>query len=632
MPEVLISLNIIIPLLLAALIAIIRNSNIRKTIVVISGIMLAVTSISIPFFTRVPGLYSLGYNFALELVIKMGDFVLLFYALWVAHQTGEKKIAIFTWIQLLALTYFEVFMLREQTIPTFFVDRLSILMNGIVSIVGSIIAIFALGYMDRHEKIHNVLPSKQKRFFAIMLMFLGAMNGLVFSNNLMAVYFFWEVTSLCSFLMISHDGTKEAIANGARALWMNMMGGAGFILGIMYLYRYFNIVSLQELLNAHGSSLLAVAIILLSFAAFTKSAQMPFESWLLGAMVAPTPVSALLHSSTMVKAGIYLLLRLTPIMKGSYLSYIISLYGAYTFVAASILALSQSNAKKILAYSTVSNLGLMIASIGIDTPSAVTAAILLLLFHAVSKALLFLCVGTIEQDIGSRDIEDMKGLISRMPITTLVTVIGIMTLMIAPFGMLLSKWLAIEAASRHFPVAVMMAAGSAVSVLFYSRWAGNLVSTTSMRYSSLKDMLKRREKLPGPMIVSLESLALMAPVLSLFIGKIFNVFIKPEINLMKMPVSIRAATGSLTNGGIGGFAVYPAFIMIFLAVVFAFLSLKNAPMLHTTPYVCGLNYNESKYDVKNYYLGTLWDENKIKRFMDIISIILILILIGGMIP
>ena len=132
-------------------------------------------------------------------------------------------------------------------------------------------------------------------------------------------------------------------------------------------------------------------------------------------MVAPTPVSALLHSSTMVKAGVYLVLRLSPAFAGTMLAGIVSLTGAFTFVAASALACGQSNGKKILAYSTIANLGLIIACAGMATPAAITAAILLIIFHAVSKGLLFLCVGTIEQHIGSRDIESMRGLYKIMP-------------------------------------------------------------------------------------------------------------------------------------------------------------------------------------------------------------------------
>lgn len=186
----------------------------------------------------------------------------------------------------------------------------------------------------------------------------------------------------------------------------------------------------------------------LCLAAFTKSAQVPFESWLCGAMVAPTPVSALLHSATMVKAGTYLLLRMAPAFAGTTMSTIVALFGAFTFVGTCMLAVSQSNAKKILAYSTISNLGLIIACVGINTPASMVAATMIIIYHSVSKGLLFMCVGAIEQRIGSRDIEDMRGLYSVMPRTAIITAIGIFTMMLPPFGMLIGKWMAIEAIAR----------------------------------------------------------------------------------------------------------------------------------------------------------------------------------------
>ncbi len=178
---------------------------------------------------------------------------------------------------------------------------------------------------------------------------------------------------------------------------------------------------------------------LICFAGFTKAAQVPFQSWLLGAMVAPTPVSALLHSSTMVKAGVYVVLRMAPAYAGSFVSDGVALCGAFTFLACAALAIGQSNGKKILAYSTISNLGLIIACAGINTPAATAAAIFLIIFHAVSKALLFLCVGTIEQRIGSRDIEDMRGLAARMPQTAWITITGILTMLLPPFGVLMAS-------------------------------------------------------------------------------------------------------------------------------------------------------------------------------------------------
>lgn len=181
-------------------------------------------------------------------------------------------------------------------------------------------------------------------------------------------------------------------------------------------------------------------LLLFSLAAFTKAAQMPFQSWLLGAMVAPTPTSALLHSSTMVKAGVFLLIKISPCLGFTIPGFLVMTVGIATFLFCALAAISQSNAKRVLAYSTISNLGLIVACAGVGTDGAIWAAIFLLIFHAVAKSLLFLCVGTAEHHIGSRNIEDMDDLFERMPRLARLMAIGIMGMFIAPFGMLVSKW------------------------------------------------------------------------------------------------------------------------------------------------------------------------------------------------
>ena len=203
-----------------------------------------------------------------------------------------------------------------------------------------------------------------------------------------------------------------------------MLGGLAFAGAIMYLAATGASLELDKLVNMEkGAALIPAA--LLAFAGMTKSAQLPFSSWLLGAMVAPTPVSALLHSSTMVKAGVYLVLRLAPLLRGTLPGTMVALIGGVTFLLASLVAISQSDAKRVLAWSTIANLGLIVLCGGIGTFEALWAGILLILFHAVTKALLFLCVGTFEQKTNTRDIESMSGLIVTMPKLSIMIQVGI---------------------------------------------------------------------------------------------------------------------------------------------------------------------------------------------------------------
>jgi ech hydrogenase subunit A len=323
-------------------------------------------------------------------------------------------------------------------------------------------------------------------FFFLLFLFLAAMYGIVFSNDLIWLFFFWEITTLCSFFLIGFTKTPEAIRNSFRALIMNLLGGLGFVLAIVYTGMNLQTLELSALLEigAYGVGYVAIPTVLLVFAGITKAAQMPFNSWLLGAMVAPTPTSALLHSSTMVKAGVFLILKLSPVLGLTSFAGLMAMFiGGITFLMASFAAISQSNAKRVLAYSTVANLGLIVACAGTAHPAAIWAATMLIIFHAVTKSLLFLCVGTAEHNIGSRDIEDMDGLFGRLPRLATYMIIGISAMFLAPFGMLVSKWAALEAVivSGNPFLVLFIIFGSSVTLFYWGKWLGKLVAIVARR-------------------------------------------------------------------------------------------------------------------------------------------------------
>ncbi len=456
------------------------SKTIRSAIVLATGAVLIASALMlaplVPFRLSVAAF--LGVD--LHLLIQAADAALLLIILYYGFKHQHVVIIVLAALQLALAIYLEVFLVKGPLpVERIFCDHLALMMLLIISIVGSIICFQAIPYMQNHEHHYRVLRSRQPRFFFVMLLFLGGMNGLVLFNDLTFIYFFFEVTTLCSFLLIGHDRTTIAIRNALRALWMNSVGGAAFVLGMIAAYTATGSLELQKILVAPwlaGAGMYLLALALLCLAAFVKAAQFPFQSWLLGAMVAPTPVSALLHSSTMVKVGVYMALRLAPGFTGTLLSQSVAVFGAFSFLAGAALAVGQSNGKKVLAYSTISNLGLIFACAGLNTAESMIAAMLLLAFHAVVKALLFLSVGAIEQHIESRDIEDMRGLYAVMPLTALITVSGVIMMIMPPFGVLLSKWMAMEAAARNLYVIMMIALGSALTVIYWARWAGTLMS------------------------------------------------------------------------------------------------------------------------------------------------------------
>ena len=378
-------------------------------------------------------------------------------------------------------------------------DKLTIVMALMIGIVGCLICVYAIGYMKDYNRHHLDYKDRRYFFFAMLFVFLGAMMGLVFSSNMIWIYFFWEITSICSFLLIGYNQTEEAMENSFRALWMNLLGGLGFAVGIVYAVTQLQVINIQELVafavsGDERASLALIPVVLLSFAGLTKSAQLPFSGWLLGAMVAPTPTSALLHSATMVKAGVYLLIRLAPALEGSLAGLMVTTIGGFTFFVTSMLAISQDDGKKVLAYSTISNLGLITACAGVGMNEAVWAGILLMLFHAVSKSLMFLSVGAVENCTGSRNVEDMHGLIVKLPGLAYVMIIGIAGMFLAPFGMLISKWAALKAYvdSGSILLVIFLVFGSATTLFYWTKWLGTLVAVHH-HSEQIKNVTKKSE-------------------------------------------------------------------------------------------------------------------------------------------
>ncbi len=634
-------ISVVLPFVAAAL-CLINVPILRSFLVVGTGAVVSLASL----FLVQAGTFSLSpetfFGINPDGLIAVLDFALLLVILGISYRLKNKLIAVLTLLQIVPLAFLELFMHSAENMgPALYGDQFSMIMCMVISIIGSLICVYGLAYMKEHEHHLKLASSRQGRFFFFMVLFLGAMNGLVFSNNLLWLYFFWEVTTFCSFMLIKHDDTEIAVKNATRALWMNMLGGVAFVFALIIFRSQGMPLSLQEIITAGSASkLMLLPVGLLCFAGFTKAAQLPFQSWLCGAMVAPTPVSALLHSSTMVKAGVYLVIRLAPAFAGTLFSNYVALFGAFTFLAAAVLALSQSNGKKILAYSTISNLGMIIACAGINTPAAMAAAILLIVFHAISKGLMFLCVGTIEQKIGSRDIEDMRGLITVMPKTALVAVVGIVTMFLPPFGALLSKWMAVEA-SAHLPLVVLMlAVGSALTMVFWGRWLGLLMT------SVVSDKAVVVEEQSALIRVPLVFLAVSAVLISFVAPGLYTSMVLPVLERFYSTDLYVAAQGVISNN-IGMFALYPVFVVMTLGVIYAARASSAKRLFkrgsYVTPYVCGLQDSTdarrmgfkgplgiwSEFKTSNYYMENIIGETRISGWINLVALGILFILLAG---
>ncbi|SDU44326.1 monovalent cation/H+ antiporter subunit A [Pseudomonas yamanorum] len=301
-------------------------------------------------------------------------------------------------------------------------DGFAWLFSMLVLGIGTLVSLYARYYMSPEDPV--------PRFFAFFLAFMGAMLGLVISGNLIQIVFFWELTSLFSFLLIGYWHHRADARRGAyMALMVTGAGGLCLLAGVMLLGHIVGSYDLDQVLAAgdqiRAHSLYPIMLALVLIGALSKSAQFPFHFWLPHAMAAPTPVSAYLHSATMVKAGVFLLARLWPSLSGSEeWFWIVGGAGAITLLLGAYCAMFQNDLKGLLAYSTISHLGLITLLLGLNSPLAAVAAVFHILNHATFKASLFMAAGIIDHESGTRDIRKLSGLVKLIPFTATLAMVA----------------------------------------------------------------------------------------------------------------------------------------------------------------------------------------------------------------
>ncbi|GAA0354035.1 hypothetical protein GCM10008968_06900 [Bacillus horti] len=334
-----------------------------------------------------------------------------------------------------------------------YIDGLGLLFGLLITGIGALVVLYSIFYLSKEKEALN-------SFYVYLLMFMGAMLGVVLSDNLAVLYVFWELTSLSSFLLIAYWYQRERSRYGAlKSMLITMFGGFMMLGGFVMLYVMTGTFSIREIIGQADQitdhALFLPAMLLILLGTFTKSAQFPFHIWLPDAMEAPTPVSAYLHSATMVKAGIYLVARLSPVFAGtSEWFWILSIFGIVTLFWGSFFAVKQTDLKALLAYSTISQLGLIMCLLGVGSAAvrfgygdastiyttATLAAIFHLFNHSTFKGTLFMVVGIVDHETGTRDYRRLGGLITLMPISFTLAVIGAFSMAgLPPFNGFLSK-------------------------------------------------------------------------------------------------------------------------------------------------------------------------------------------------
>jgi multicomponent Na+:H+ antiporter subunit A len=380
-------------------------------------------------------------------------------ALQLSLASDEALVAGYAWVPVLGIRL------------AFYVDGLSTLFLLLVTGVGAIVIVYGGAYLGSHRYAG--------RFYSQVLLFMASMMGLVVAGDLIVLFLFWELTGVSSYVLIGFNHERSASRDAAlQALLVTGVGGLALLAGFILLaaaagnYEFSSILTLGGGIAEKPAYLAVLVLILLG--AFTKSAQVPFHFWLPAAMEAPTPVSAYLHSATMVKAGVYLLARLNPVLGGTEeWHYAVTAVGAVTMLFGALAGYFQRDLKKILAYSTVSALGTLVLLFGLSTTLSAKAAMVFLVVHSLYKAALFLVSGSVDHESGTRDIETLGGLRKAMPATAAAAVLAALSMAgLPPVLGFISKELIYEAKLQAPTVAPLVTGAGVLANCFIAASAG----------------------------------------------------------------------------------------------------------------------------------------------------------------
>lgn len=517
------------------------------------------------------------------------DTVLLFYFLQQGIKQKDKLVWSLATVQII-LYSIVVFIAPTEKNYDILVDGTYNFMYLVINIVGGAIIIYALSYIESEE----FSRLKKNAFIGMLFFFLAVMNFIVSTNNIEIFFLLFELTTLCSYILIRYRGDEVSVANSVRALWMNQIGGVAILIGLIVSINGAGTVYFDTVLGSANGYILA-GIGFLAVAAYVKGASIPFNSWLLGAMVAPTPVSAILHSATMVKIAPFLILKISDAFT-PFMSTVVTLFGAFVFMAASLLALSKDYFKEILGLSTIALLALMMALGAIGTVEARNAAIMLIMFHAAAKALLFLQAGILEKVFHLKYVQDIEGLANRSSFVLYMVIFGFAVLTLPPFGAFVGKFMAIESVAK----AIASAPLNIFSLLFIA------VGSVGLTLLYFKVVTKLFSKSADTVADTQTKIPFIYKYSSLFLALIIAVGVVLSFNYMSFYQ-----------------VVIPIFLIAVAVILLALLKFKGVDRVKE--YHCG---EKDELIVSSYYFDI--KENYKKEIVYTAVFLIVLTIVGGL--
>lgn len=387
-------------------------------------------------------------------------------------------------------------------------DCLAVFMACVSSFISAVIAFYSFGYISHYEN--------QNEYYVMVVLFLGAMMGLVFAGNLILLYVFWEITAITSWRLIGFFREKKFVQRADKAFLVTVFGALAMLIGFLSIYQQagsFDLSVIRETLKTHPISNLAVALILIGI--FSKSATLPFHTWLPDAGVAPSPVTALLHAAVLVKIGVYVFARLfiVTFSAGPEWQTAVLILAALSAIVAAGAALVETDLKRLIAYSTISQIGFILFGLAIGNNIAITGALLYILMHGLAKGGLFLCAGIVEQNAKVKDITKLGGLITSMPFTAIAFLLCAFSIMgVPPLGGFFSKYLVFAGSiqSGRLWITLLFLACAFMTILYLFR-VFNLVFLGEPHIKGIKEGSRG-------MVASVVLLATLSLLCGLFIG------------------------------------------------------------------------------------------------------------------
>ena len=469
-----------LPLLFAILVLFARKQATYKFIMrSVAGLIIVLTVLCVfihysdVYYLDLSGFPMLGY------IVWGANSLIFLFIFSIGIKSQRPLISVFAVLQIGLIAWLQFFSGHDAvTIYSIYIDKLTLIMILIVGVVGGLICLCSEGYMDVYHERHPKMKDRRHRFFAVLLLSVSAMFGLVISNDLSFMLLFLQIISLCSFLLIGYK-SPNCGKTAFTAITVNVFGDLCFTVGIVVLAVFEYVLGFNSLfLLDYGSPQVMTAVLLIACAGLVKSAQFPFAKWLLDAVEPPSPVLAMLHAVTTVKAGVFLVIRLSPMLGNNAAGISVTFVGGFTFIIAAVMAGSQTDARKLLAFSSISIMGLVIACAGLGTPASLWTAIMLIILHAVAKSLLFLSFGSAEHQPGDRDVGHMRGMHGMSMRLAMFLIVGMAGMLIAPYVMLLSRWTAMQAFmdSGNILIIMIITFGSTVTLFYWTKWIGKLVA------------------------------------------------------------------------------------------------------------------------------------------------------------